>query len=67
MMKKKTFILLILTIITGLVSFTGLNFYGVVGVRVLFLIFADLLVIALLAKLFFYPEKKRMRTIKVRK
>ena len=56
-MKKYSVLFLILTLLTGLAGFAGLNFAGIEVVRVLFLIFADLLVISLLAKLFF-PEPK---------
>ncbi|MFZ0490798.1 MAG: DUF1328 domain-containing protein [Salegentibacter sp.] len=56
-MKKYSVLFLILTLLTGLAGFAGLNFTGIEVVRVLFLIFADLLVISLLAKLFF-PEPK---------
>ncbi|SDS04548.1 DUF1328 domain-containing protein [Gramella sp. MAR_2010_147] len=59
-MKSKTILFLVLALITGVVGFTGLSFNGIEVVRVLFLIFADLLVISLLAKLFF-PNKPKMK------
>ena len=59
-MKKKTLLFLVLALITGLVGFTGLSFSGIEVVRVMFLIFADLLVISLLAKMFF-PERPKMK------
>lgn len=58
-MKTKTFLFFGLVILTGLIGFTGLNFSGIEVIRVLFLIFADLLVISILAKLFF-PEKPKV-------
>ncbi|OSS38359.1 membrane protein containing DUF1328 [Christiangramia flava JLT2011] len=45
--------------ITGLVGFTGLSFSGIEVIRVMFLIFADLLIVSLFAKLFF-PEKPKV-------
>ncbi|WP_300436982.1 DUF1328 domain-containing protein [Christiangramia sp.] len=57
-MKKKTLLFLVLALITGIVGFTGLSFDGIEVIRVMFLIFADLLVISLLAKLFFREKPK---------
>lgn len=65
-MKDKALIFLILTLVTGVVGFAGFSFFGIVGIRILFLVFADLLVISLLAKVLF-PEEKEMKPIKVRK
>jgi uncharacterized membrane protein YtjA (UPF0391 family) len=59
-MKKKSLLFLALAIVTGLIGFTGLSFSGIEVVRVMFLIFADLLIISLMAKLFF-PEKQKMK------
>ena len=58
-MKTKTFLFLGLAVLTGLIGFTGLSFSGIEIIRVLFLIFADLLVISILAK-FFFPEKPKV-------
>ncbi|TRO63982.1 DUF1328 domain-containing protein [Christiangramia sabulilitoris] len=65
-MKKKALLFLVLALITGLVGFTGLSFSGIEVIRVLFLIFADLLIISLMAKLFF-PDKPRMKYQPVKK
>ncbi|MDX1762336.1 MAG: DUF1328 domain-containing protein [Christiangramia sp.] len=59
-MKRKTLLFLTLTLITGLIGFTGLSFSGIEVVRVMFLIFADLVVVSLMAKLFF-PDKPKMK------
>lgn len=59
-MKRKTLLFLVLALITGLVGFTGLSFSGIEVVRVMFLIFADLLIISLMAKLFF-PDKPKLK------
>lgn len=59
-MRKKALLFLVLAAVTGLVGFTGLTFSGIEVVRIMFLIFADLLVISLMAKLFF-PEKPKMK------
>jgi uncharacterized membrane protein YtjA (UPF0391 family) len=59
-MKKRSLLFLALAIVTGLIGFTGLSFSGIEVVRVMFLIFADLLIISLMAKLFF-PEKQKMK------
>lgn len=42
-----------MTIVTGLLGFAGLNFFGIEVVRILFLIFADLLIVSLISKTFF--------------
>lgn len=65
-MKNNMLIFLILTIITGLAGFAGLTYFGIAAVRILFVIFADLLIISLISKIFF-PPAKELRMIKVRK
>ncbi|SDS20828.1 hypothetical protein SAMN04487764_1696 [Gillisia sp. Hel1_33_143] len=65
-MKNYTLIFLALTVITGLIGFTGMNFFGIPAVRVLFVIFADLLVISVLAKIFF-PATENMKLQRVKK
>jgi uncharacterized membrane protein YtjA (UPF0391 family) len=57
-MKNYTLHFLIMTIVTGLLGFAGLTFYGIEVVRVLFLIFADLLIVALISKTFFSDTKE---------
>ncbi|MDX1545129.1 MAG: DUF1328 domain-containing protein [Christiangramia sp.] len=59
-MKKKTMLFLALALITGLIGFTGLSFSGIEVVRVMFLIFADLVIVSLMAKLFF-PDKPKVK------
>lgn len=59
-MKKKTLLFFVLALITGLVGFTGLSFSGIEVIRVMFLIFADLMIISLMAKLFF-PDKPKVK------
>ncbi len=65
-MKEKALLFLVLALVTGLVGFTGLSFSGIEVVRVMFLIFADLLIISLIAKLFF-PDKAKMKYQTVKK
>ncbi|MGB8705412.1 MAG: DUF1328 domain-containing protein [Gillisia sp.] len=65
-MKNYTLLFLIMTAVTGLVGFAGLNFNGIEVVRVLFLIFADLLIVATISKIFF-PSTENMRLERVKK
>jgi len=54
-----------MTLVTGLLGFAGMNFFGIEVVRVLFLIFADLLIVALISKTFFSDTKEvRLQRIK---
>lgn len=64
-MKNKTILFLILTVVTGLVGFS-LSFAGVEVIRILFLIFADLLIISVLAR-FFFSDSRKMRLQSVKK
>ena len=57
---------LIITVLTGLIGFAGLSFKGIEFVRVAFLIFADLLVISVLAKMFF-SENRKLRLERIKK
>lgn len=59
-MERKTLLFLVLALITGIVGFAGFSFAGIEVVRVMFLIFSDLLIISLLAKLFF-RQKTRVK------
>ncbi len=65
-MKNYTLHFLIMTIVTGLLGFAGMNFFGIEVVRVLFLIFADLLIVALISKTFF-SETKEIRLQRIKK
>jgi len=65
-MKKYTLVFLIATALTGLIGFAGLTFYGVIAVRVLFLIFADLLIVSVMAQIFF-SDKNKLRLKRVKK
>lgn len=63
-MRKYSLVFLIVAILTGAIGFSGLNFAGIEIVRVLFLIFADLLVVSLAAHLFFANDKLRLQRVK---
>lgn len=63
-MRKYSILFLIMAAITGAVGFSGLNFEGIEVVRVLFLIFADLLVVSLISRLFFRNDKVRLQRVK---
>ncbi len=65
-MKNYTLHFLIMTIVTGLLGFAGLNFFGIEVVRILFLIFADLLIVSLISKTFF-SETKEVKLQRVKK
>jgi uncharacterized membrane protein YtjA (UPF0391 family) len=66
MMKNYTILFLILALITGLISFTGLRFDGIEVLRVLCLIFTDLFMVSLFAKALF-PNTEKLRLQKVKK
>tara|TARA_R100000935_G_C2825465_1_gene162033 strand:+ start:614 stop:811 length:198 start_codon:yes stop_codon:yes gene_type:complete len=57
-MKNYTLHFLIMTLVTGLLGFAGLTFFGIEVVRVLFLIFADLLIVSLISRTFFSDTKE---------
>lgn len=63
-MRKYTILFLILAALTGAIGFLGLNFTGIEVIRVLFLIFADLLVVSLIARLFFRSDNMRLQRIR---
>lgn len=65
-MKKHMLIFLIMTLVTGILGFAGMTYYGISAVRILFLIFADLLIVSLISK-FFFPGLDNMKLIKVKK
>lgn len=65
-MKRHTLIFLVLTALTGLIGFIGISFTGIEMVRIMFLIFADLLIISILAR-FFFSGNKKMRLERIRK
>ncbi|WP_282017951.1 DUF1328 domain-containing protein [Salegentibacter mishustinae] len=63
-MRKYSTLFLIVAALTGAIGFSGLNFAGIEVVRVLFLIFADLLVVSLVARLFFRDDSLRLQRVK---
>ncbi|MBZ9728808.1 DUF1328 domain-containing protein [Salegentibacter sp. JZCK2] len=63
-MRKYSLVFLIVSAITGAIGFSGLNFSGIEVVRVLFLIFADLLVVSLFAHLLFGNDNLKLQPIK---
>ncbi len=65
-MKNYTLHFLIMTVVTGLLGFAGFTYFGIEVVRVLFLIFADLLIVALISKTFF-SDTKKVRVERVKK
>lgn len=65
-MKNYTLLFLIMTTVTGLIGFAGITFFGIEAVRVLFLIFADLLVVSLISR-FFFSNTEEMRLQKIKK
>lgn len=65
-MKRYSKVFLILAIITGLIGFTGLNFEGIIIPRILFIVFTDLFLVSLMAKVLF-NEKEELKYEKVRK
>lgn len=65
-MKIFTLLFLILALITGLISFTGMNYQGVEVMRVLCFVFTDLFMVSLLAKTLF-PNNLWLRQQKIKK
>lgn len=65
-MKNYLILFLILTAVTGLVGFAGLSFSGIEVVRVLFLIFADLLIVTGLGW-FFFADSRKMKLERIKK
>lgn len=63
-MRKYSTLFLIVAALTGALGFSGLNFGGIEIVRVLFLVFADLLVVSLVARFFFRNDNVRLQRIK---
>ncbi|MBE7640493.1 DUF1328 domain-containing protein [Salegentibacter sp. BLCTC] len=63
-MRKYSTLFLIMAALTGAIGFSGLNFEGIEVVRVLFLVFADLLVVSLVARLFFKKDNLRLQRVK---
>lgn len=62
-MRKYSPLFLIVTVITGILGFSGIDFEGIEVVRVLFLIFADLLVISLLARIILSKSKMKLERV----
>lgn len=65
-MKDYTITFLILALVTGVSGFTLGDFTGIKFIRILFIVFADLLVVSLLAKGLF-SNKKRLQKIRIKK
>jgi uncharacterized membrane protein YtjA (UPF0391 family) len=63
-MRKYSLVFLIVAAVTGAIGFSGLSFAGIEVVRVLFLIFADLLVVSLIARLLLGNNNLRLQRIK---
>ncbi|MBW2961006.1 DUF1328 domain-containing protein [Mesonia aestuariivivens] len=65
-MKDKSIIFLVLTLVTGILGFAMGDFTGTQILRVLFIIFADLFIVSIIAKGLF-SNNRQLRKIKVRK
>ncbi|MDT0689546.1 DUF1328 domain-containing protein [Salegentibacter sp. F188] len=65
-MDKRLIIFLALTIITGLIGFSGMTFDGIAAIRVMFLIFADILLITVLARFFFSSDQQQVRLQRIK-
>ncbi|WP_424494816.1 DUF1328 domain-containing protein [Salinimicrobium sp. GXAS 041] len=65
-MKIFTLLFLIIALVTGFISFTGMNYEGIEVMRVLCFVFTDLFMISLFAKVLF-PNNLRLRQQKVKK
>ncbi len=65
-MKIFTLLFLIVALITGFISFTGMNYQGVEVMRVLCFVFTDLFMISLFAKALF-PNHLKLKQQKVKK
>jgi uncharacterized membrane protein YtjA (UPF0391 family) len=63
-MRKHSILFLTVAVLAGVIGFSGLSFSGIEVVRVLFLIFADLLIVSLIARLFFKENKMKLQGIK---
>ncbi len=62
-MRKNSILFLIVAAVSGIIGFAGFDFSGVEMVRIVFLIFADLLIVSLLARLFFPAPKVKMQRV----
>lgn len=60
-MKKYTIHFLILSVATGLLGFSGINFTGVEIIRILFIVAIDFLIISLLARVLFYKNNNQVK------
>lgn len=65
-MKNYLIVFIILTAVTGLVGFAGMSFSGIEVIRVLFLIFADLLIVTGLAW-FFFADSRKLKLERIKK
>lgn len=65
-MKEKSITFLVLALVTGVLGFALGNFTGSQILRVLFIVFADLFVVSILAKGLF-SNSNQLQKVKVRK
>ncbi|AVR45688.1 DUF1328 domain-containing protein [Christiangramia fulva] len=65
-MKRKTLVFFALALITGLIGFSGISFTGIKLLRVMCLIFADLMIVSLMAKALF-PDNPKLKHQRVEK
>ncbi|GGZ46507.1 DUF1328 domain-containing protein [Mesonia mobilis] len=65
-MKEKSITFLVLALVTGVLGFALGNFTGSQILRVLFIVFADLFVVSILAKGLF-SNSTQLKKVKVRK
>lgn len=65
-MKNYLILFVILTAITGILGFAGISFSGIEVIRVLFLIFADLLIVTGLGW-FFFADSRKMKLERIKK
>tara|TARA_B100000949_G_C14165455_1_gene400991 strand:- start:662 stop:859 length:198 start_codon:yes stop_codon:yes gene_type:complete len=65
-MKEKSITFLVLALVTGILGFALGNFTGSQILRILFIVFADLFVVSILAKGLF-SNSTQLKKVKVRK
>lgn len=65
-MKDHTITFLVLTLVTGVSGFALGDFIGIEFLRIMFIVFTDLLVVSLLAKGLF-SDNKKLQKVRVKK